>query len=77
MGHRGKSILIGLSFVIVSLPLYALSFGPCGGGYVTLVPGAILFIIGAVRLITAVLPERLSAAFTHTAAPRSGPDSPP
>jgi hypothetical protein len=28
MHHRGKSILIGLCFV-VSLPLYALSFGPC------------------------------------------------
>jgi hypothetical protein len=29
MHHRGKSILIGLCFVVVSLPLYALSFGPC------------------------------------------------
>jgi hypothetical protein len=58
MHHRGKSILIGLCFVVVSLPLYALSFGPCGGGYITLIPGAILFLIGVGRVITAFIPAR-------------------
>lgn len=39
------------ALIIASLALGVLSFGPCGGSYFTLVPGALLFIWGVGKII--------------------------
>jgi hypothetical protein len=42
------------ALIVASLALGALSFGPCGGGYFTLVPGALLFIWGVGKIIALI-----------------------
>lgn len=43
-----------LGLIVASLVLGLLSFGPCGGGYFTLVPGALLLVWGLGKMIALI-----------------------
>lgn len=53
--RTGFRLLGGIALVGLGLLLFAMSFGPCGGGYFTLAPAVVCWFFGGRKLLRTVL----------------------